>query len=114
MSTNLVSFVITVTAEEEGVPIFTATVNAFPASNGAIGNDVDMYENGAPKPLTLCCDRDDARRDDANPNSTNNWKLVARNFDINGGAIFSTTVAIDIVRDHNVAIVVVPAPNPIF
>ena len=114
MSTDLVSFVITLTAEDAGVPILTAKVNAFPASNGAIGSDVDMYENGLPKPLTLCCDREDARRDDNNPNSTNNWKIVARNFEPTGGAIFSTTVKIDIVKDHTVAIVVLPAPAPIF
>ena len=114
MATDLVSFIITVTAEESGTPILTATVNAFPASNGAIGGDEPMYQNGLPKPLTLCCDRADARRDDKDPNSTNMWKIVARNTEESGGAIFQTTVLLDIVTDHTIAIIVLPAPNPIF
>ena len=114
MGTDLVSFVITVTAEEGGKPILTAQVNPFRANGGAVGGYDDMYAHGLPVPLTLCCDREDARRDDKDPNSSNMWKIAATNMDPKNGSIFQTIVLVDIVTDHNVKIVIVPAPKPIF
>ena len=118
---DLVSFTIYITAEiadnpdNTAVPILTSVFTPFRANDTTTADWFAMYDaNHQPVPLTLCCTRVDAERDDHDPNSTNMWKIVARNMSATGGPIYDTTVTFDIVTDHVIRIVATPAPKPIF
>lgn len=114
MQVDLVSCDVMVSVEDEGVAIGTSVGQPYPASGTTIGIEwQQLFAAGRWVPLRLCADRFDARLNRKDPAFTNIWKIVVQNTDPLGGAIFRTTVQVDILTDRVVRIVILPVPAPV-
>ena len=94
---NLNYFDIIVTVNDTGGPVYTSQVFAIPALSGGVDSaPLPVYFRRQPVSLRLSCETADVGKTDQKAKTSNFWTLVVLNNDPSSGALFKTSIVVNI------------------